>query len=428
LEQWKCSVEPSPSSLGGSASLGDGDYNQDFIWLYNSEGKPRIANLRWHYLYKNEDNAPNINELVEAFKQYYNFNEYAIIEYQVIDAKHENVISNKVFAVKTRKRGNTKWLKSVKSKLYGLADYLASDLTQFHKRSNLLFITFTYDPKRFSFKEAWLKGSYYFNNGITNLRNKFGDIDYVKVVEVMADGKIHFHMIAHFKKTSFEIFRHRSKKTGKITWRIKDKDTLDRIKSCWKMGFPDVQAVYGKKGVIYYVNKALSYLDKDSIMIVTNSINELSKKYGNIKTMREIMSNEKLLNELVEEIEKSKKQVILGLALASLYRRQSYALSRFFYSLIRNKKLYRLDITKRFSNFLGDNANLENVKILEKTSSGKIIGLLLCNGNFRTLIKVRTRVKIKDQASGNAILLEDKKFFGKSKNIKPNEKLQFLIS
>jgi len=411
----------SPSSSAEVGFLGEGN-NEDFIWLYNSDNKPRIANLRWHFLYKNKDEKPDLDELIEAFKQYYNFDEYAIIKYQVTDAKHGNVVSEKVFAVKTRKRGNAKWLKSVKSKLYGLVDYLANDLTKFHKRSNLLFITNTYDPKKFSFKQAWTEGNEYYNRFRTNLQNKFGKIDYVKAVQIMADGKIHFHTIAHFKETSFEIFKHRSKKTGRITWRIKDYDTVLKIKDCWKMGNTDIEAIYSKKGVVYYISKALSYLNKDSTIIITDAINELKKKYGNIKTMREIMGNEKLLNELVEEIEKSKKRVILGLALASLYRRQNYNMSRSFYSLILNKKLYRLDTSKRFSNFFSNNENLENVKILEKTSSGKLIGLLLCNGNFRTLIKVRTKVKIKTQATGNANLQIEKKILWKIEEFGENNR------
>ena len=360
-----------PSSLKASCSRVSLEGAGQFPRLFNDEGKPRIYKLRNHY----RENPIDHEELIEAFKTYYEFNEYAIIEKRIYDISTSELVDSKKIAVKTIKRGNDKWKKRVRKKIYSLIKLVEEDFSKHHDRTNWLFISYTVDPKKYSKEEAWKIIPSNFNKDITNLRNKYGKIDYVGTVEAQANGYPHIHALMRFNDISFEKFYHYKSKT----YRLKSWKEINRIKACWKMGFVDVQAVYTKKEALAYLGKMFSYLSKD----VERTLEKAKKKLKG-----------KQLDQLVNELAKSEKKVILGLAFASLFNKHSFNFSRAFL------KLSRLDIAKSFSNSETGDPVLKNPKFLVITrrtkrdllnSIGKWIVVDKGTGNYHIYVENRPK-------------------------------------
>jgi hypothetical protein len=191
-------------------------------------------------------------------------------------------------------------------------------------------------------EEAWKEINNYFNRGITNLRNKYGTLAYAKVIEAHASGYPHIHALIWLREKSFEITKWRNKSDKKLTWRVKNKKERKRIKNCWKMGFVDIQAVYGQKGIYTYLEKMFSYLAKDTDKVIEKAKTKL---------------NEEQLNQLVNELAKERQKIYLGLALSSLFNKHSFGLS---HMLLKT----RLDTTMRNSNFFNKLLGSENANFL----------------------------------------------------------------
>jgi len=323
-----------PCSSGGVAK--QGEENQQLSWLYNNDGKPRIWKLRAHYKNKPID----YQELIKAFDIYVSYNEYIILEKKIYNQSTGELEKSEKIAVKTIKRGNDKWKKKLKRKLFSLEDPIKQELSKHHSTSNILFVTFTIDPKVFSLEEAWKEINNYFNRGITNLRNKYGQLAYAKVLEAHASGYPHIHALIWLREKSFEIAKWKNKSDGKLTWRVKNKIERKRIKSCWKMGFTDIQVVYGQRGVSSYLEKMFNYISKDIIDQAKTKLNE------------------EQLNQLLSELSKQKQKIYLGLALSSLFNKHSFGLSQ------KLLPIARLDSVKNNSNFFGQLLGSENAKFL----------------------------------------------------------------
>ena len=338
---------------GGSPATSSGNYNlfchavsepeeetnnQQLSWLFNNEGKPRIWKLRAHYKNRPIDHE----ELIKAFNIYISFNEYVILEKKVYSQNSGELEKSERIAVKTIKRGNDKWKKKLKRKLFSLKDPISQELSKHHSTSNILFVTFTIDPKEFSLEQAWKEINNYFNRGITNLRNKYGTLAYAKVLEAHASGYPHIHALIWLREKSFEIAKWRNKSDRKLTWRVKNKKERKRIKSCWKMGFTDIQVVYGKIGITTYLEKMFNYISKDTVKAVDQAKTKL---------------NAKLLDQLVNELAKQEQKIYLGLALSSLFSKHSFGLSHKFLKT-------RLDTLKNNSNFFAQTLGPESAKFL----------------------------------------------------------------
>jgi len=265
-----------------------------------------------------------------------------ILEKKVYSQNTGELEKSEKIAVKTIKRGNDKWKKKLKHKLFSLEDPIKLELSKHHSTSNILFVTFTIDPKLFSLNEAWQKINEYFNRGITNLRNKYGTLAYAKILEAHASGYPHIHALVWLKEKSFEMTKWRNKSDRKLTWRVKNKKERKRIKSCWKMGFVDIQVVYGQRGVSSYLEKMFNYISKDTVKAVDQAKTKL---------------NAELLDQLISELAKQEQKIYLGLALSSLFNKHSFGLSHEFLKT-------RLDTTMRNSNFFGSLLGSENANFL----------------------------------------------------------------
>jgi hypothetical protein len=159
-------------------------------------------------------------------------------------------------AVKCSKRGNDVYVSRVDSRLYGLGFHIPNVDFDFEKdpRTNILFITLTYDTKLCSFEEAWKKIGEEFNRWKANVRKKFGDFSVFRCFEALQNGHPHIHLIAVFKEQYFRVFKsYEQAKDGKMhkVWLINEKEVFEPYWHSWTK----IKAVYNLKGGLNYLKK-----------------------------------------------------------------------------------------------------------------------------------------------------------------------------
>jgi hypothetical protein len=195
--------------------------------------------------------------------------------------------------IKASKRGNDVYQYLVKKRLKPLEDL--PDVTFFkdnwgEKNTSLLFITHTYNTNRCDEATAWKNIGKEFHLFYTKLRQEYGDIEYFRTWESTGHYYPHIHIIIAFKEKSFPVFVH-TDKDGHRSFRIPQTDK-DKIASFWH-SHVDVQGVDNTKDAIDELTK---YVTKDLCSDKGNKTN----------------------------------------AMICLFRRQSYAITRGFVSLIKN--------------------------------------------------------------------------------------------
>jgi hypothetical protein len=204
----------------------------------NSRGLIRLHQTR-EWFFENQ----NLSELVDIFEEWRAQNEYLHL------ALYEGEEKIKEIAVLCSKRGNRVYVHRVGDRLDPL---LSLDLPAGNRswnKTRILFVTLTYDTKLRGGLEAWQSISGDFNRWISNLRNKFGEISYVKAFECTRQGYPHIHLLLVFKECEFSYFALNGK------FRIPRKDR-DRIKQGWH-SFVDVEAVISPAQAIAYTVKYL---------------------------------------------------------------------------------------------------------------------------------------------------------------------------
>ena len=195
--------------------------------------------------------------------------------------------------IKASKRGNDVYQYLVKKRLKPLDDL--PDITFFKdnwgvKNTSLLFVTLTYDTKRCDEATAWKNIGKDYHLFYTKLRQEYGDIEYFRTWESTSHFYPHAHVLIAFKEKSFPVFIHKDK-NGKRSFRIPQGDK-DKIASFWHSNV-DVQGVNGTKDAIDELTK---YVTKDLCSDKGNKTN----------------------------------------AMICLFRRQSYAITKGFVSLVKN--------------------------------------------------------------------------------------------
>ena len=121
------------------------------------------------------------------------------------------------------------------------------------KKTPILFITTTVDPKRYSIKAAWLDISAELHRFETLLRQKYGSFAKFRVWESHASGYPHSHIVYVFHNEPFTVWEHFDKE-GNRSFRIPNKDR-DAIKHMWRMGNIDIQGVQDTLGALSEVQK-----------------------------------------------------------------------------------------------------------------------------------------------------------------------------
>jgi len=236
-----------------------------FFDLKDDRGRPRLNCARNYFLpHLRQQDVP---WLVEGFKVWRDYAEYLLI-------KGVNRVNGKkmFLAVKCSKRGNDVFASRLDRKLGFLRRLAKIDL--FHPedfksnrivKTNLLWVTLTFNPRLRSLDEAWETVMDDYNLWITNLRNEYGKIDVLRFIEAFPDekgsafGYPHMHIVLLFKEAQFEVFpRMEEGKDGRLgmVYRIREKYEVER-QGKWH-SFIDVKALSSGKAVYNYVRKYCS--------------------------------------------------------------------------------------------------------------------------------------------------------------------------
>jgi len=219
---------------------------------YESEGllrngKPRLEAARTYFLGLGD---MDFEGLVCFYNAWRSFNEYILLERIEGDQRSFH-------AVKCSKRGNDVYWWRTNRRLQGLKD--REDVQFFNpkdrglKKTRAVFVTLTYDTKIGSVYDAWEDHGSCWNRWITNLREKFGELSYIRTWESFVNGYPHIHALIIFKDHEFTVFRQKGK-DGKYRFRIQEK-------ACFEAGWHsnvDVQACSSLKKASLYITKYLT--------------------------------------------------------------------------------------------------------------------------------------------------------------------------
>lgn len=164
------------------------------------------------------------------------------------------------FAIKLSKRGNSVYRQKKRERIFSLIDGLEcsdQDLNFSDQDStSALMCTLTYDQKRCTIREAWSNIAEEYNQAITSLRQKFGEVSAFRIFEGYQNGYPHIHVIFLFEDQEFTTFQ----KNGKI--RISEKGQISEALN-WH-SFVDVEGVQHISKSIHYLAK---YFVKDSLEV-----------------------------------------------------------------------------------------------------------------------------------------------------------------
>jgi hypothetical protein len=241
-------------------SLGELDLK---VWenIVNEKGDPRLAEARNYFLPLTADKIPT---LVEAFQYWRDYHEYLLLK-----GENRGTGEELRLAVKCSKRGNDVYAKRLDMRLNFL-DRLENvrffDKVDFDKvayaKSNLFWVTLSWDPKLCSLDEAWRSSYQKLHKFKANLENHYGKVEWLVFIQPfpnqngLAYGYPHFHIVLWFKEAEFNVFPHLEKdKSGAMVlrYRVKEKREIE-LAAKWH-SFIDVQALSSLRGAVSYVKK-----------------------------------------------------------------------------------------------------------------------------------------------------------------------------
>lgn len=235
--------------------------------LLDQWGRPRLDMARGLFSDLQQKDIPY---LIEGFQFWRDYAEYMAL-------KGENQVNGKKLyvAVKCSKRGNDVFSRRLDRKLGFLGRMEGIELfdpKDFKPnkvvRSNLLWVTLTYNPALKSLSEAWETFMKDWNLWITNLRNKYGKIDVLKFPEAFpgefkkdgtpakAFGYPHIHAVLLFKEAHFRVFPHMEEgRNGALglVYRIGERDEL-KAQGKWH-SFVDIKALSSGRALGGYLRK-----------------------------------------------------------------------------------------------------------------------------------------------------------------------------
>jgi hypothetical protein len=122
-------------------------------------------------------------------------------------------------------------------------------------RTQVLFLTLTYDTKLCSQHQAWTTISKFYNLFMSKLRRVFGSISSARSFESFGNGYPHVHAVLLFNDFSFEVREWIDKKGRKAL--LIDEDLLECIQAFWH-SFVRVRGVGNVSESIGYLKKYIS--------------------------------------------------------------------------------------------------------------------------------------------------------------------------
>jgi len=209
----------------------------------------------------------NLKEVVELFKEWKNEHEYIILRGEqtnvqsCIDLTDSHVSYDYIYRfVKASKRGNDVYRYLVSKKLKKLNEL--KNIPQFNenwgiKKTNVLFVTLTYDTNRCDVKTAWENIGDEYHLFCNNLRKQYGHIEIFRTWESTENNYPHVHAMIVFKDILFDVFSYVNKKGKKIF--IVSKKENKKISGYWH-SYVDIQGVENTQGATKELTK---YITKD---------------------------------------------------------------------------------------------------------------------------------------------------------------------
>jgi len=180
--------------------------------------------------------------------------------YVVVTGYNEHTQNQEYGCFRSAKRGDKKYSNKVKAKFEALENAVPKvsyfpwgTRNKAVIRSPCAFLTFEFDPNRFSCEDSWLLAGTEFNRYITGKRKKYGKIDVVRVFESHESGYCHIHAVLWFHEKEWTGFRWDNK--GKIKYRVNEVETL---KEGWHGGFSDVLLMQNSHSGFRYLAKYLT--------------------------------------------------------------------------------------------------------------------------------------------------------------------------
>lgn len=147
---------------------------------------------------------------------------------------------------------------------------VVNDKRQRVRKTKLLYITGTCDHKLTgSIGKSWLNFGEYWNSFITNIRQQFGKVDYIRAWQSQVNGYPHFHALLYFYNFDFTATYWEPDKTWRVHNRqsVKGKPVRDRIKNAWVWGNLDIKCCDDSKkalrDIIKYVTRDLEGGESD---------------------------------------------------------------------------------------------------------------------------------------------------------------------
>jgi len=219
---------------------------KDFARFFDKNDKIRLHHVR----NEAQNRLITHEELCDVYSEWVNQAEYLVL------AKPE---SRKFIAVKCSKRGNDVYKFRIEDRFKEL-DALAGivgeekifDINEANPKTNVLFVTFTYDTKRCSESKAWEQIGVEFNRAVSYIKREFGSCSILRAWEGFKNGYPHIHAIVIFHEKYFDVFEHQ--KTSNTTeYRIQQKQEFEKAWHSWI----DVVAVSSIGGAIRYLTKYL---------------------------------------------------------------------------------------------------------------------------------------------------------------------------
>jgi hypothetical protein len=223
--------------------------------LLNDRSQPRLARAQGYF-----NNAENDQLLMDLYEYWRDYAEFVVLRRakRIWRYPEETVWEYRAF--KCSKRGNDIYSKRVQKRL-GWLKHLKNieffKALDFHVKSKrqvktqLLWVTLTYDPKRCPRRMAWLNVGVEYSRFMHLLRKKYGEVSTLRVWESFENGYPHIHACLLFHEAQFSVFPWLSMKEGKICFRISEKRQIAQF---WH-SHVDVEAISSMKKLGSYIRK-----------------------------------------------------------------------------------------------------------------------------------------------------------------------------
>jgi len=173
--------------------------------------------------------------------------------------KASTMFEKETIAVKSAKRGNDVYSHRVLSR-FGMFERLLTDLNFIYSdrgkmKTQVLFLTLTYNTGLSSQHQAWVTLSKFYNLFMSKLRRVFGSISSARTFESFENGYPHVHAVLLFNDFSFAVREYIDKRGRKVL--LIDDDIKDCISAMWH-SHVDVKGVGNVSESIKYLKKYIS--------------------------------------------------------------------------------------------------------------------------------------------------------------------------